>query len=95
MLAEAVQERLKFLDPNWGQSCGAAIRDAMQYISRAAKTMKPTPQGVRTMAGAIKLMGELEQMKQLTEAKLAQMRPSAPVQPIITVAGEQSLKRTG
>ena len=79
-LAEIVQQKLAGLDIDFTKSANAAITAGMQYLTRAAQTMPVDAQGVRAIAGAVKLVGELSALNRTIEAKLAKPATVTPLQ---------------
>lgn len=70
VLAQNVQQKLASLNVDWGQAANAAIVAGLQYLTRAAIELPHSPEGVRAIAGYVKLVGELSALNRTVEAKL-------------------------
>ena len=75
MLAQTVQQKLNACNVDWERTALLALNSGMAFLDRAAREIKVTPQAIRAVAGAIKLVGELTAHTRFIEAKVSALSP--------------------
>ena len=75
-LAQLFDEKRRQAEAEWVPQFVPAIRDAVEFLRRAAQELDPTdPDAVHAVAGALKILSEIAMMKEVLDARLALASP--------------------
>lgn len=89
-LREMVAEKKVLQDVRWADKIASAIVSAVDFLDRAAKAADPQdPEAIHAIAGALKMLGEVQMAREMLDERIAQLRrgPDAGARPNAAHAG--------
>jgi transposase-like protein len=89
-LREMVAEKKQIQDVRWADRITNAIASAVDFLDRAAKAADPQdPEAIHAIAGALKMLGEVQMAREMLDERIAQLRrgPDAGARPNAAHAG--------
>lgn len=60
-----------FEQANWAGEIPAAIRNAVRFLERAAQEIEVSPESAHAIAGALKILAEVQLTKEILDVRLA------------------------
>lgn len=70
-LASSVADKKKVFEGRWADNISPAITNGISYLTKAIQEIASTPEGIHAVAGAVKLLSEIEMTKRMLDARLA------------------------